>query len=150
MMLKMPRAVDKKARDVGTQERKAEEKLMRYWLVGVQCSGRFANVPRSDDRDITAFRIFREGATDECCPYICYSIREDELVNRFLLESVMWSDRTDAAERTAVYDFFRETVAGETVILSGSVITQLIKTYSVLIGYYVKRLPAAMRDLCRK
>ncbi len=108
MMLKMPRAVDKKARDVGTQEWKAEEKLMRYWLVGVQCSGRFAKVPRSDDRDIAAFGIFREGATDECGPYICYSIRADELVNRFLLELVMWSDRTDAAEMTAVYDSFRK------------------------------------------
>ena len=48
-MLKMPRAVDIKARDVGTQEWKAEEKLMRYWLVGVQCSGRFAQLPRRVD-----------------------------------------------------------------------------------------------------
>lgn len=30
MMLKMPRAVDMKARDVGTHERKAEEKWRRY------------------------------------------------------------------------------------------------------------------------
>lgn len=53
-MLKMPRAVDRKARDVGMQEWKAEEKLMRYWLVGVQCSGRLAQVPRRLDRNIVA------------------------------------------------------------------------------------------------
>lgn len=74
-MLKMPRAVDRKASDVGTQEWKAEEKLMRYRLVGVQCSGRLAQVPRSDDRVIAAFVLFRERAADEYDPYVCYSIR---------------------------------------------------------------------------
>ena len=61
MMLKIPRAVDRKARDVGTQEWKAEEKSIRYWLVGVQCSGRLAHVPRRGDKDIAAFGVFRVG-----------------------------------------------------------------------------------------
>ena len=58
-MLKMPRAVDRKARDVGMQEWKAEEKLMRYWLVGVQCSGRLAQVPIRVDRDMMAVVVSR-------------------------------------------------------------------------------------------
>ena len=58
-MLKMPRAVDRKARDVGMQEWKAEEKLTRYWLVGVQCSGRLAQVPRRVDRNIVAVVVSR-------------------------------------------------------------------------------------------
>lgn len=63
-MLKMPRAVDRKARDVGTQEWKAEEKLMRYWLVGAQCPGRFTQIPRRDDRGIAALGVLGEGATN--------------------------------------------------------------------------------------
>ena len=70
-MLAIPRAVDKKARDVGTHEWKAEEKLMRYWLVGVQCSGRLTQVPKWDDGYIAAFDVFREGVTDECGPCVC-------------------------------------------------------------------------------
>ena len=54
-MLKMPRAVDRKARDVGTHEPKAEEKLMRYGLVGVQYSGRLTQMPRRDDGAIGTF-----------------------------------------------------------------------------------------------
>lgn len=73
-MLKMPRAVDRKAREVGTQEWKAEEKSMRYWLVGVQCSGRLTQVLSRDDRDIAAFGVFREDTTDECGPCVCYCI----------------------------------------------------------------------------
>ena len=42
MMLKMPRLIDRKARFVGTQVWNAEESFTRYWLVGVQCSGRLA------------------------------------------------------------------------------------------------------------
>lgn len=113
MMLKMPRAVDRKARDVGTQEWKAEEKLTRYWLLGVQCSGRLAQVPRRDDRDIAAFGVFRAGATDECGPCVCYCIRGYEAVERYLLELMMWSDRRAAAELTTVYDSFGEIVVAE-------------------------------------
>ena len=101
-MLRMPRAVDKKARDVGTQEWKAEEKLTRYRLVGVQCSGRLAQVPMKIDRGIAAFGVFREGAREDCGPCVCYFSREEELVNKCPLELVMWSDRTDAAELTAI------------------------------------------------
>ena len=59
-MLKIPRAVDRKARDVGTQELKAEERWRRYWLTGVQWSGRLASVSRKEDRDMAAFDGFRE------------------------------------------------------------------------------------------
>ena len=99
-MLKMPRAMDKKARDVGTQEWKAEERLMRYRLLGVQCSGRLAQVPIKNGIGIAAFVVFREGARGDCGPCVCYFIRQDELVNRCPLKLVMWSDRTDAAELT--------------------------------------------------
>ena len=103
-MLNIPRAVDRKAREVGTQERKAEEKLIRYWLVGVQCSGRLAQVPRRDDRDIVAFDVFRrEGVSDEYGPWVCYCIRGYEAVKRCLLGLVTWSDARAAAELTAVY-----------------------------------------------
>ena len=62
----MPRAVDRKAREVGMHEWKAEEKLTRYWLVGVQCSGRLAQDSRWDDMAIAVLGVCREGATKEC------------------------------------------------------------------------------------
>ena len=39
MMLKTPRVVERKASGVGTHELKAEEKRIRYWVVGEQWSG---------------------------------------------------------------------------------------------------------------
>ena len=107
MILKMPRAVDRKARDVGTHDWKAEEKLTRYWLVGVQCSGRLAQAPMRDDSAIVLFVGFREGARHESGSSACYCIREIEIVNRCMLVLVMWSDKA-AAELTAAYDSFDE------------------------------------------
>lgn len=72
MMLKMPRAVDRKAREVGTHEWKAEEKVMRYWLVGVQCFGRLVQVPSNDDRDIARIGLSGEEATNGRVPCACY------------------------------------------------------------------------------
>ena len=89
MILKMPRAVDRKASDVGTHVWKAEEKLMRYWLVGVQCSGRFVQVLSRDDSVIVALIWFREGGRQASDPSVCYCIREMENVNICLLELVM-------------------------------------------------------------
>lgn len=108
MILKMPRAVDRKARDVGTHDWKAEEKLTRYWLVGVQCSGRLVQVLSSDDSVIMAlFRFSGEGrhASD---PSVCYCNREIEIIDSLLLELMMWSNRTAAAELTATYESFGE------------------------------------------
>lgn len=85
MILKMPRAVDRKARDVGTHEWKAEEKLTRYWLVGVQCSGRLA---RREDSAIVAFVRFKEWRRYASDPSVCYGIREIETVNSCLLDLV--------------------------------------------------------------
>ena len=62
----MPRAVDRKASDVGTHTWKAEENLVRYWLVGVQCAGRLIQDSRRDDIVIAAFGGCREGGVDEC------------------------------------------------------------------------------------
>ena len=89
MMLKMPRAVDRKARDVGTHEWKAEEKLMRYWLVGVQCSGRLVPAPGRDDRGIAAFGLFRAGAENGLGPCACCYIRGSGAVKRCLLGMVI-------------------------------------------------------------
>ena len=75
MMLRMPRAVDKKAREVGTQEWKAEENLIRYWLVGVQCSGRLTQFPSGYDRDIAGFDASEEEEADDSRPSIYYLIK---------------------------------------------------------------------------
>ena len=74
-MLRMPRAVDRKAREVGTQEWKAEEKLVRYWLVGVQCSGKLARFPSGYGRDIAGFDASKGEDSDNSRPSICYLIK---------------------------------------------------------------------------
>ena len=74
-MLRMPRAVDRKAREVGTQEWKAEENLIRYWLVGVQCSGRLTQFPSRYDSDIAGFDASEEEESDDSSPSICYRIK---------------------------------------------------------------------------
>ena len=74
-MLKRPRAVDRKAKEVGTQEWKAEEKLARHWLVGVQCSGRLTQIPSGYDRDIAGFDAPKEEESEDSSPYICYFIK---------------------------------------------------------------------------
>ena len=51
-MLRMPRSVETKARSVGTQDWKAEERLTRYRLVGVQCSGRLEEVMRTEESNV--------------------------------------------------------------------------------------------------
>ena len=53
-MLRIPRAREINADEVGMQEWNAEEKLTRYWLVGVQCSGRLEAAVASKVKAISA------------------------------------------------------------------------------------------------
>ena len=92
-MLRMPRAVDRKAREVGTQEWKTEENLARYRLVGVQCSGRLTQIPSGYDRDIVGSDAPKEEESDDSKPSICYLINDRKLLKAFCSKLVMWSDR---------------------------------------------------------